>query len=54
MMLHLVENTKDKKAAQSALERNLKSALDRQGTRKIGFPGGNVDQAVFSAGEGKL
>lgn len=53
-MLHLVENTKDKKAAQSALERNLKSALERQGTRNIGFPGGNVDQAVFSAGEGKL
>ena len=53
-MLGLIRDIKSKKAAQAALKRNLKAALTRQGTRNIGFPGGNVDQTIYSAGEGQL
>ena len=53
-MLRLIHETKNKKVAQAVLERNLKAALKRQGTLTIGFPGGNVDETVYSAGEGKL
>jgi hypothetical protein len=53
-MLRHIHETKNKKAAQAILERNLKAALKRQGTLNIGFPGGNVDETVYSAGEGKL
>lgn len=53
-MLTLVDDARRKKAAQAALERNLKGVLKRQGTRNIGFPGGNVDQTIYSAGGGQL
>jgi hypothetical protein len=53
-MLALILESKSKKAAQATLVRNLKAALTRQGTRNIGFPGGNVDQTVYSAGEAQL
>jgi hypothetical protein len=54
MMLRLIRETNRKKAAQAALSRNLKAALERQGIRNIGFPGGNVAETVYSAGEGKV
>ena len=53
-MLALIQESRNKKAAQTTLVRNLRAALTRQGTRNIGFPGGNVDQTVYSAGEGRL
>lgn len=53
-MLALIQESKSKRAAQATLVRNLKAALTRQGTRNIGFPGGNVDQTVYSAGDGQL
>lgn len=53
-MLALIEESRSKKVAQATLVRNLKAALTRQGTRNIGFPGGNVDQTVYSTGEGQL
>ena len=53
-MLGLLTDVEGKKAAQAALERNLKRALKHQGTRNIGFPGGNADHIIYSAGKGKL
>jgi len=53
-MLALVQDSNSKKAAQATLVRSLKAALTRQGTRNIGFPGGNVDHTVYSAGERQL
>src|SRR5262245_55985938 len=53
-MLALIQGSKRKKAAQAMLVRNLKTALTRQGTRNIGFPGGNFDQTIYSAGDGQL
>jgi len=53
-MLALIQESRSKKAAQATLARNLKAALTRQGIQNIGFPGGNVDQTVYSAGEGQL
>jgi hypothetical protein len=53
-MLTLVESTADKKSAQRALERNLRSSLKRQGTHNIGHPGGNFDDEVYSNGAGTL
>ena len=53
-MLTLVHETKAKKAAQSTLEKNLKTALNREGNINIGFPGGNFDEIMYSAGKGKL
>lgn len=53
-MLTLVSDTKRKKDAQAALEHELKGSLKRLGIRNIGFPGGNVDQTMYSAGKGEL
>jgi hypothetical protein len=53
-MLALVTEAEGKNKAQAALERNLKRVLKRQGIRNIGFPGGNADQVVYSAGKGEL
>ncbi len=53
-MLALIGETGRKKAAQRVLERNLKSALKQQGAHTIGFPGGNVDLPIYSAGKSKL
>lgn len=54
VMLVVVNETARKKTAQRELESNLKSALKREGTHNIGFPGGNVDLPIYSAGPGKL
>jgi hypothetical protein len=53
-MLKLIHETKRKRAAQSILEQRLKAALKRQGNWNVGFPGGNFDRDIYSAGEGKL
>lgn len=53
-MLKLIEESGQKRAAQTALEHNLKHALKRQGTRNIGHPGGNFDDVVYSNGAGTL
>ncbi|MET4292493.1 hypothetical protein ABIB06_001841 [Bradyrhizobium sp. LB8.2] len=53
-MLVVLEDTKQKKVAQAALERNLKAALRPHGLHTIGFPGGNFDLPLFSAGAGRL
>ncbi len=53
-MLTLVCSKRTKKILQSTLEKNLKSALKRQGTKNIGYPGGNVDEIIYSRGKGKL
>lgn len=52
--MRVIWETERKQAAQTTLERNLKAVLPCQGTRNIGFPGGNADQTVYSAGEGQL
>ena len=54
MALRLVDEPKKQRTLQAELERNLKGALKRQGTLNIGFPGGNADEVVYSAGEGTL
>lgn len=54
MALRIVADARQKRVAQAELERRLKAVLNRQGTLNIGFPGGNVDQIVYSAGEGAL
>lgn len=53
-MLRLVHEAKKKKRAQTELERALKDTLKDQGTRNIGFPGGNADQTLYSLGDGTL
>jgi hypothetical protein len=53
-MFILVENNRQKRAAQTALERNLKRVLKRQGMRNIGHPGGNFDEVLYSRGAGTL
>lgn len=53
-MLTLISETKKKKALQGELERYLKGVLESQGERNIGFPGGNVDLPIYSAGKGRL
>lgn len=53
-MLTLVAGTNDRQRAQAALERKLKSVLRRQGAHNIGFPGGNLDEVLYSNGAGQL
>ncbi|TGQ37832.1 MULTISPECIES: hypothetical protein [unclassified Mesorhizobium] len=53
-MLRLIYETKAKKAAQETLAEIVKDSLPSQGTRRIGFKGGNRDRELFSAGEGEL
>lgn len=52
-MLKLVPVSK-RKAARAELKANLKAALEPRGVRNIGYPGGNFDAPVYSAGDGKL
>lgn len=54
MPLKLISDVRRKRSAQASLERQLKASLDFQGIHNIGFPGGNVDLEVYSAGKGKL
>lgn len=53
-MLVLVEKASEKRDAQEAMETVLTTHLARIGTRNIGFPSGNVDELLYSNGEGKL
>lgn len=53
-MLVLVEEAADKRAAQKAMETAVTSHLARVGKRNIGFPSGNVDETVYSNGDGTL
>lgn len=53
-MLRLVRESREKKRAQARLERALKATLENKGERNIGFPGGNVNQTVYSLGDGAL
>jgi hypothetical protein len=53
-MLRLVSETKRKRIAQAALERGITAVLRRQGVQNIGFPGGNVDEVLYSDGQGRL
>jgi hypothetical protein len=49
-----VEDQPGKRAAQRQMERRVRASLDRRGVRNIGFPSGNRDETLHSAGEGKL
>ena len=53
-MLALISETSRKKKAQQELKKNLKNALNRPSSHKIGFPGGNENRQIYAAGEGKL
>ena len=53
-MLKLVDDDKRKVVLQSDLEAEFKSILNFEGIRNIGFPGGNFNLPIFSAGEGRL
>lgn len=53
-MLTLLQSPDEKMRAQRTLEKNLTSALRREGTRNIGHPGGNFDGVVYAQGVGKL
>lgn len=53
-VLQIIEQKEAIASAQRKLEQVLRKALRSQGTRKIGYPGGNADQTVYAAGEGKL
>jgi hypothetical protein len=53
-MLVVLEETKQKKFAQAALENNLKGTLKRYRVHTIGFPGDNFDLPLFSAGRERL
>ena len=54
MMMLLVEDGAAKRAAQKAIERSVKASLPRIGKRNIGFPSGNVDEMMYTAGDGGL
>ncbi len=53
-MLRLVESTSEKRDAQNALKKAVTAQLARVGTRNIGFPSGNVDEVLYSNGDGTL
>ncbi|MBL7238876.1 hypothetical protein [Komagataeibacter rhaeticus] len=53
-MLMLVQGSTEKKMARARLVRDLKSTLTCQGTRNVGFPGGNVNHTLYSNGENRL
>ena len=53
-MLAVIHDAKAKRVAQATLEKNLKAALEREGRKNIGFPGGNFDRTIYSAGDKKL
>lgn len=53
-MLVLVEGKAAKRDAQRLLEASVTSQLARVGTKNIGFPSGNVDETLYSNGDGEL
>jgi len=54
MLLIAVEEARDKRAAQQAVEQSVKARLKSRGRRNIGFPSGNRDEVIFSRGSGQL
>lgn len=53
-VLRLIESETAKSKAQSLLEGKLKQSLTSQGTRNVGFPGGNLDIKVYANRSGEL
>ncbi len=53
-MLILVESKAAKRDAQMLLEASVMAHLERLGTKNIGFPSGNVDETLYSNGDGQL
>lgn len=53
-MLLMVENTSEKRAAQTMLETSVRHHLTDHGVRNIGFPSGNVDERLYANGLGEL
>lgn len=53
-MLVLVEDAAEKRNAQKAMEMSITAHLARVGKRNIGFPSGNVDEVLYSNGNGTL
>lgn len=53
-MLVLVEGKAAKRDAQRLVEASITAKLARLGTRNIGFPSGNVDETLYSNGDGGL
>ncbi|HET9640093.1 MAG TPA: hypothetical protein VFP12_12890 [Allosphingosinicella sp.] len=49
-----VEGQRAKREAQRDMERSVRSSLASRGVRNIGFPSGNRDETLYSAGDGKL
>lgn len=54
MILILVEGEREKRDAQKAMETSVTAQLARVGKRNIGFPSGNVDEVLYSNGDGTL
>jgi len=54
MTMLLVEDAAAKMAAQKEIERSVKASLPRIGKRNIGFPSGNVDETMYTSGDGGL
>ena len=53
-MFVMIEGAAEKRTAQAAMERVLKTSLKKQGVRNIGFPSGNVDELLYSNGPNQL
>lgn len=54
MPLRLIADAKEKRAAQAAMERSLKAHLTNQGVKNVGYPGGNTNVVLYTAGERRL
>lgn len=54
MTLMVVEDAAGKQAAQKTLQDLVKARLQRVGMWNIGFPSGNVDETIYSNGDGEL
>lgn len=53
-MLRLVEDAKEKRAAQAALEARIHERLAHQGVRNIGYPSGNTNEVLYANTSGDL
>jgi len=53
-MLLMVEDVREKRDAQKAMETAVRQHLADQGIRNIGFPSGNVDERLYANGSGSL
>lgn len=54
MRLTVIEGKTERASFQRGLEAQVKSALQSQGQRNIGYPGGNQNAELFSNGAGQL